>query len=137
MTEVREVATFEGEKHIVLETYRKTGEGVRTPVWFVQGNETIYVRTGQNSGKMKRLRNNGRLKLAISNARGTPGGSWTEGKHWILKESERGRIIDQMREKYGLTWKLVGLLQRFGKNNFTIIAITPAEPQYKSEGGRQ
>jgi uncharacterized protein len=43
-------------KYIVLETLRKNGKAVRTPVWFIQSEGSIYIRTDEKSGKVKRLR---------------------------------------------------------------------------------
>lgn len=36
---------FENQQFLNLETFRKNGIGVKTPVWFVQDGETLYVRT--------------------------------------------------------------------------------------------
>jgi hypothetical protein len=55
---------FEKQKYLNIETFRKNGEGVRTPVWFVQDGEVLYARTIANSGKVKRIRNNGQVKIA-------------------------------------------------------------------------
>jgi hypothetical protein len=34
---------FSGHKYLVIESYRKDGTAVRTPVWFAQEGETLYV----------------------------------------------------------------------------------------------
>ena len=47
---------FKDKKYLNLETYRKNGQVMPTPVWFVQDGEVFYVRTGANSGKVKRIR---------------------------------------------------------------------------------
>jgi hypothetical protein len=39
--------------YINLETYRKTGEAMRTPVWFIEENRIIFIRTLAESGKVK------------------------------------------------------------------------------------
>jgi hypothetical protein len=51
-------------KYINLETYKKNGQPVRTPVWFVPYNEKIYLRTDSNSGKVKRIMNNQYVSIA-------------------------------------------------------------------------
>ena len=33
------------QQYLNLETFRKSGVGVKTPVWFVQDGDTLYVRT--------------------------------------------------------------------------------------------
>ena len=49
---------FSNEKYIALETFRKNGVGVKTPVWFVEFDDLIWVVTREFTGKVKRLRNN-------------------------------------------------------------------------------
>lgn len=44
-----DLARFENQQFMNLETFRKNGEGVKTPVWFVLDNNIIYVRTGKDS----------------------------------------------------------------------------------------
>jgi len=46
------------QQYISVETFRKNGVGVKTPVWFAQDGESLVVRTEGTSGKMKRIRNN-------------------------------------------------------------------------------
>ena len=49
-------ATLDKEKYMSLTTFRKSGEAVVTQVWFADSNGTIYVGTGMNAGKIKRIR---------------------------------------------------------------------------------
>lgn len=44
-----DLARFENQQFMNLETFRKNGEGVKTPVWFVLDNNIIYVRSGKDS----------------------------------------------------------------------------------------
>jgi hypothetical protein len=37
------------EKYISLTTFRKTGEAVAIPMWFVHSFENIYLETGANA----------------------------------------------------------------------------------------
>jgi PPOX class probable F420-dependent enzyme len=55
---------FSKKKYLNLETFRKSGVSMRTPVWFIQDGETIYIQTMANSGKVKRIRNNGLVNIA-------------------------------------------------------------------------
>lgn len=58
------ISGLSGMKYINLETYRKNGQAVRTPVWFVDFNKKIYFRTDANSGKVKRIMNNHDVSVA-------------------------------------------------------------------------
>jgi uncharacterized protein len=115
---------FSNEKYIVLETYRRNGNPVRTPVWFVEDNRTIYVRTGAKSGKVKRLRRNPSLKLATSNGRGNPKGQWIDATAAFANDQERLAAYDRLKQKYGLQWKMVNLLHRIqGKTDEPVLSI--------------
>ena len=54
----------ERAKYLSLETFRKSGQGVPTPVWFVQDGPALYISTEGSSGKVKRIRNNARVRIA-------------------------------------------------------------------------
>jgi len=47
---------LENEKYINLETYRKNGKTVHTPVWFVISDDLVQVITREKTGKVKRLK---------------------------------------------------------------------------------
>jgi len=55
---------FINQKYINLETFRRDGRGVRTPVWFVQDGASLYVRTVADSGKVKRIRNQTQVNIS-------------------------------------------------------------------------
>ena len=52
------LSLFLDQKYVNLETYKKDGTPVRTPVWFMIDNGIIYVMTREKTGKVKRLKNN-------------------------------------------------------------------------------
>ncbi len=65
------IAQFAGAKYLNLETFRKTGLGVRTPVWFAQdvlhSARTItvfYIYSEADAGKVKRIRNDPNVRVA-------------------------------------------------------------------------
>ena len=68
--------SFTRQAYLNLETFRKSGAGVRTPVWFVQTGDTVYIRTAANSGKVKRIRNNHHVNIAPCKMNGDPLDEW-------------------------------------------------------------
>jgi uncharacterized protein len=74
------ISQFSNQKCINLETYRKNGQAVQTPVWLVVEGDVIYIRTDKNSGKIKRTRNNPHVRITPSSARGQPKGEWIDGE---------------------------------------------------------
>src|SRR5271154_669987 len=85
-----------GHKYISLETFRKNGEGVKTPVWFAgAGLDTpaplLCVYTIGNSGKAKRIRNNSRVMVAPCDMRGNVLGEWVPARAEILQGEAAAR----------------------------------------------
>ena len=78
---------FAGEKYINLETYRKNGQGVKTPVWFVESDGILYVRTSDDAGKYKRIRNNPSVQIHAICGDGLKG-EWVKGEARIAHEDE-------------------------------------------------
>jgi PPOX class probable F420-dependent enzyme len=59
------------EKYVSTTTFRKTGTPVSTPTWIVDmGGGRVGFWTSSQSGKYKRLRNNPKITLQPSDARG-------------------------------------------------------------------
>ena len=98
-------AALDGQRFISLETFRKSGEGVRTPVSFVIDGDALYVRTQANSGKVKRIRNNGRVRVAPSTGRGDLLGDWIDATATIVDAEESARVRKIVMARYGLIWR--------------------------------
>ena len=99
-------------KHINLQTYKKSGQPVDTPVWFMIDNGIIYVITASVTGKAKRLRNNPAVRIMPSGFRGEPKGEWMEGKARFAEGAEAERAIQLRKKRYGLQAMLVGMFRR-------------------------
>lgn len=97
---------------------------MRTPVWFVEDNGTLYVRTDNKTGKVKRIRRNPKVRVAVSNVRGTPKGEWTDATAHILIGADNERIFSMLNKKYGFQWKAVRLLQKFSRSKAKPILLS-------------
>ena len=114
-----------GEKYINLETYRKNGRGVRTPVWFVESGggdgSILYVRTSDDTGKYKRIRNNPSVQIAPCDMRGSVKGSWVKGEAMIANEEEKLKAFKMLEKKYGMIYKMTRMFR--SSKNYMVIAI--------------
>ncbi len=113
-------------QYINLITYRKSGETVATPVWFVLENQRVYVYTTRNSGKIKRIRNNAQVLVEPCDARGTPLGAQYQAQARILDHNDYARINRLLNQKYGILKRVFDVMAIFngGINNRDFIEIT-------------
>lgn len=94
-----------GERYVSLATFRRDGREVRTPVWIAGARGRYYLFTAGGAGKVKRIRANGRARLAACDLRGRVRGDWIEARARIVDESEViARAYRALREKYG--WRM-------------------------------
>jgi hypothetical protein len=91
---------IQGQKYICLTTFRKTGVGVPTPVWFGVDNEKLYVMTRSTMGKTKRIRNNPQVKVAPCTIRGKVTGPEYPATAHILPAEEYKHARETINRKY-------------------------------------
>jgi len=119
------LAPFGRPKYISLETFKKNGQGVKTPVWFVLYNDALYVYTEADSWKVKRIRNNPRVRVAACNVRGSVKGPWLDATASIVEGDERlaaDRLLDR---KYFLK-VIFNFLSRINRHKRAMIKIEAA-----------
>ena len=116
-------AQLQGEKYISLVTFRRTGQEVRTPVWFAERDGKLYVMTRSDSGKFKRIRNQPQVRLAACTIRGRITGDWIEGAARILDREQQAIAPQALARKYFLM-RFPFLWSR--KNIFLEITLRPA-----------
>jgi PPOX class probable F420-dependent enzyme len=113
------------EQFVVLTTYRKDGTGVPTTVWFANDNGNIYVTTGSSAGKIKRIRNNGRVQLTPSDRVGNTHGQTIEASAREALAGEYEHIDSVLAEKYKEQYNAIRSQRTSGQQS-TYIVITPA-----------
>ncbi len=96
---------------IALETFRKNGEGVITPVWVAGENGKLFVWTDLESWKVKRIRNNSRVRLCQSDVAGNPKSEWLEARAQVLDSDEaRDNARRLFKAKYGLQFRMFSMM---------------------------
>ncbi len=111
------------ENYVSVETFRRDGTTVRTPVWFVEMDGQIFFYTLADSGKVKRIRHNPRVRVAPCDMRGQIHGDWAEGLARIASEAESARAHALLNRKYGWQKRLLNFLSRFRPRPRAVIAI--------------
>ena len=121
------IEQFKNQQYLTIETYRRNGEGVKTPVWFAQDGEALRVWTQVDAGKVKRIRRDDRVRIVPSTATGEALGEWKEASAMLLDQpQELEYTIRLFRQKYGLIFNLFGLLGRIRKAKHITIRVRVA-----------
>jgi uncharacterized protein len=127
-------AAFAGHKYLNLETFKKSGEGVKTPVWFAAEPSAnldssvakLYVYTIGASGKVKRIRNNPRVKVAPCDMRGRVLGESVDARAEIVTGEEAAHGMQLLNKKY-FPWKqLLDFFASFRRRERTVFVIRRA-----------
>ena len=96
---------FADEPYISLETFKKDGSGVKTPVWAAPLDGKLVVMSAGDAFKVKRLRRDPHARVAACDMRGKVRGEWREATGRILDAAaDVERAHAALRTKYG--WQM-------------------------------
>jgi len=115
---------------MALQTYKKNGQGVITPVWVCEIEGKLYVWTDGSSWKVKRIRARSNVTIAKSDVSGNPKSEWQSANARILEDDEWiARVKKGMAKKYGLQFWLIELSQLFSRQKTirVVLEIVPAQ----------
>jgi PPOX class probable F420-dependent enzyme len=115
-----------GHKYCLLVSFRRSGEPVPTPVWFgLDGEGRLFVRTEADAAKVKRIRADGRVRVAPATFRGRPAGPLAEGVARVLSADEESRAESALQANYGRGRKLYeGMSEPLGVQT-VYLEVTP------------
>lgn len=123
--------------YISFATFRKNGKAVETPVWFAGDNEDIdangrqcyYIFSAGEAGKIKRLRNSPRAKIASCTVTGRLLGDWHDSEAIILHSPDDIQTAHKaLLKKYG--WQMKGtdisskLTGKFNKRAYIKVVVS-------------
>ncbi len=115
---------FRNQNYINLETFRKNGQGVKTPVWFAEDGGFLHVWTRDDSGKAKRIRQDEKIKIVPSTSNGNPLGEWVSARATADSSLEALKHVKNLMEKkYGAAYKAFRLSSKIRKINHNEIKI--------------
>ncbi len=111
--------------YCLVATYKRSGDAVATPLWYgVDDQGRLYFRTYAHSAKVKRIRNNPRVRVAPSTMRGKPKGPVAEGTARVLEPNDVSHAETTIQSNYGLFRRIY----ERGVANFeaVYVEVTPA-----------
>ena len=100
---------FTEAEYINLITYKRDKSSVTTPVWVADFSNSLVVTTSLNAGKVKRVRNNGKATIYITNQNGSKKLSESLNvKASIIEDLDlKKQAADLIRKKYGMMAKMI------------------------------
>jgi uncharacterized protein len=134
MTASAGFAAFEGHTYLSLETFKKSGQAVRTPVWFAadpsvslaSSEARMLLYTVGDTAKVKRMRNNPRVRIAPCDMRGKILGPWVDARAQFLTGEEAASGMRLLNKKYFPLKQLLGLFALFSRRERIVIRLHPA-----------
>ena len=119
------------ETYVNLETFKRDGTGVKTPVWVAPLDDAMVVFTDGTSYKVKRVRRDSRARVAACDVRGGNNGPWSDATCTVVEDEAReARAYEVLRAKYGWQMRLVDLFSwlggRIGRRAILEIRLTSA-----------
>ncbi len=104
---------FEDQEFLSLETFRKNGIGVKTTVWFAQEGDTLHIWTVGDSGKVKRIRNNPRVNIALCKRFGQVTGEWMAAQASVDDSAAAVQHVEVLlSRKLGFVFAMFRLIDR-------------------------
>ena len=100
---------FTEAEYINLITYKRDKSPVTTPVWVADFSNSLVVTTSLNAGKVKRVRNNGKATIYITNQNGSKKLSESlDLKATLIEDLDlKKQATDLIRKKYGMMAKII------------------------------
>jgi hypothetical protein len=117
------VGQLGAEKYVLLTTFRRDGRAVPTPLWVVPDDGGLGFWTTAGTGKLKRIRNDGRVTVQPCDIRGNPSGEPIEAQARIGDGADMARVKDGIKRKYGLVGRLSLIGSRIRRGADGSIAI--------------
>jgi PPOX class probable F420-dependent enzyme len=92
---------------------------VETPIWFARELEHLYLRTGEASAKIRRIRRDSRVELRPSDYRGryADDAPVVFGTAGICDEEERRHGETCLKERYRWQWNVIPMIPLPGLSN--------------------
>src|SRR5215208_2875769 len=132
ITSATPLAILARHHDMALETRKRDGTWIVTPVNPLVEDDHVYFRTWHTSGKAKRLRNFPEVRIAPSTARGRPTGEWLHGRATLLDGDDAAHAADLINRRYpllqGVAVRLYRRLRRYRTLHYRISEITRAGP---------
>lgn len=115
-----------GQSCVLLTTFRRSGEGVGTPVWVATDGDRLLIATDPVSGKAKRLRHTARVELVACSMSGVvrEGAVPISAVAALDTDPATLAVLDKaLLGKYGLQYRLLRMGQKLRRKAAASVAV--------------
>ena len=119
----KKISDFIDGQYINIETFKKDGSSVRTPVWYIIQDDLIFIRSDRNSWKVKRIRKNSHVKISKCNMFGKTNSELFDGTASIKEKTNQINMDEFFDKKYGIKNKILKLMYKIKKLQIVIISV--------------
>jgi PPOX class probable F420-dependent enzyme len=118
-------------RYLNLGTFRRNGIQVNTPVWFAEEMDTYFVFSARNTGKVKRIRNSGKSRVAPCDVKGNLTGDWIDTECSFANPEQEARAYKLLKDKYGWQMSVTNFFSRLTRkiDNRVVLLITRAQAE--------
>jgi PPOX class probable F420-dependent enzyme len=121
-------SSLHGHKYAVLVTFRKDGSTVPTPMWFgLLDDRRFVVRTEERTAKVRRMRDNPRVRVFASDTRGRPLGPGVEGVARVMTVEEEPDAEAALDRQYGRSRRIYDKVMA-DVRGMIYVEVVPAAP---------
>jgi PPOX class probable F420-dependent enzyme len=107
---------LQAAEFVSLVTFKKNGDAVATPIWAAPVEGKLYAFSEKKAGKVKRLRNSPRARLAACTGRGKTLGMFQEARAFLVEDpAEIAAAYRSLHAKYGWKMKLTDLASKLAR----------------------
>src|SRR6266516_6977120 len=99
-------ASLSPYEFVLLTTFRTSGLGVPTAMWFAHEHGKLYMVTGRSTGKLKRIRTTSRVLLAPCDWMGNVLGPQIEAYARELPVAQHAHANAVLAQKYGEQYEM-------------------------------
>jgi uncharacterized protein len=114
---------FARQKYLNLETYRKNGRPVATPVWFAAEHGTFSISSLAHAGKVKRIRQNQHVRIVPCDVRGDPKGAWVDARARLLDARGAAPGHTLLNQQYGWRKRIGEAFSTLSRRPRVVIAL--------------
>lgn len=120
-------------RYLSITSFRRDGTPVASPVWFAEGDGRLLVQTDAASGKVKRIRRDSAVQIAICSASGRLRGEHVPAVAELLPDTDVNAAERLIRHKYRTDLLVIAPLRYLQsalhlgrpRTRSVILAITP------------